>query len=111
MKNNKQIIVNIGSNKIKCPTQGGIIKEPEGFKGQINCPEYTDICGVDSEENLICNEMFDCINKKIETDFDTFSYFPDEDDIGKIIYKSKSEYVKFSFNFFILSLIICIYYN
>ena len=108
-KNNKQIIVNIGSKKINCPNQGGIVKDPEGFKGEINCPEYSDICGIDSEEDLICNEMFDCIEKKIETDFDTFSYFPDEDDNEKIIFKSKSKYLTFSFKYFILSLIICMY--
>ena len=108
-KNNKQIIVNIGKNKVICPSEGGIVKEPEGFKGNISCPEYSDICGMDSEDDSICNEMFDCINKKIETDADTFSYFPNEDDIfNKIQVKSKSQIFKFKFWLLTLSFICCI---
>ena len=68
-KVNKQIIVNIGQGKVTCPFEGGDINDPEGFKGKIYCPEYSDLCGIDSEDDSMCNEMFDCINKKIETYF------------------------------------------
>ena len=107
---NKQIIVNIGSHQIKCPTDGGTITSPDGFKGNINCPEYSDICGFDSEDNLLCNEMFSCINNKIETDVNTLGYFIDEDDdydFNKIIVKSSSTTLIFNFYFFILYLLIC----
>ena len=104
---NKQIIVNIGSNQIKCPKEGGTITNPDGFKGSINCPEYSDICGLDSEDNLICNEMFNCINNKIETDVDTLGYFIDEDDYEKIAVRISSNKLIFNFYYFIL-LLICI---
>ena len=38
--NNKQIIVNIGSSSITCPTSGGIVTNPSGFKGSLKCPKY-----------------------------------------------------------------------
>ena len=54
---NKKIIVKIGSNKIICPTEGGIIY-PDGFKGSLECPHYYDICPKNGDP--ICNEMFSC---------------------------------------------------
>ena len=107
---NKQIIVNIGSNSLICPTEGGIVSAPNGFKGSIVCPEFNDICGVDSEDGSSCNEMFNCINKKVETGEDTFLYFLDEDDIGKILYKTNSEKLQINFSLLILILLCYIYY-
>ena len=107
-KNNKQIIVNIGNNKVICPSEGGTITNPNGFSGKIDCPEYNEICGFDSEDNSICNEMFDCIKKGIETDVNTFSYFPDEDDdFNKIVIKTISE--KFKINFTLIFLLLLFY--
>lgn len=85
-KDNKQLIVNIGSSSIICPQEGGTVSDPAGFKGSINCPEYTDICGYDSDDDVICNEMFDCLTSKVETDVRTFSYFPTEEDFSEPIY-------------------------
>jgi len=77
---NKQIIVNIGNNKVYCPTNGGTIDNPSGFKGSINCPEYYEICGQETEnEGEICNDMYDCFDKKAETNINTISFFPEED--------------------------------
>ena len=77
---NKQIIVNIGNNKVYCPTDGGTIDNPSGFKGSINCPEYYEICGQETEnEGEICNDMYDCFDKKAETNINTISFFPEED--------------------------------
>ena len=54
---NKKIIVKIDSNKIICPTEGGIIY-PDGFKGSLECPDYYDICPENGDP--LCNEMFSC---------------------------------------------------
>ena len=77
---NMQIIVNIGNNKVNCPTDGGIITNPSGFKGYIDCPQYYEICGQETEnEGDICNDMFECFDKKAETNINTISFFPEED--------------------------------
>ena len=57
---NGAIVVNIGSNKINCPVDGGAVKNPNGFIGEINCPKYNIICSTD----VWCNDAFECINKK-----------------------------------------------
>lgn len=85
-KANKQLIVNIGSNSVICPTEGGTLSDPAGFRGSIDCPEYTDICGYESDDNSICNEMFDCLSSKVETDVRTYSYFPLDEDFADPIY-------------------------
>ena len=85
-KANKQLILNIGSNSVICPKDGGTLTDPAGFKGSISCPEYSDICGYDSDDDIICNEMFDCLSSKVETDVRTYSYFPLEEDFSEPIY-------------------------
>ena len=85
-KANKQLIINIGSNSVICPKDGGTLSNPVGFKGSINCPEYNEICGYDSDDDVICNEMFDCLHSQVETDVRTFSYFPLEEDFIEPIY-------------------------
>jgi hypothetical protein len=67
----KQIIVNIGSSTINCPTAGGNITDSK-FSGVITCPKYADIC--DAEDNEICNTSFDCLSKEVETDEDSYDY-------------------------------------
>ena len=47
--------IKIGSESFICPTNGGSFT-PSGFKGNITCPKYCDICS----SNIICNEMFNC---------------------------------------------------
>ena len=105
---NKQIIVNIGNNKVYCPTDGGTIDNPSGFKGSINCPEYYEICGQETEnEGEICNDMYDCFDKKAETNINTISFFPEED----YVFVKRSEgnmNFKFNFNLILLYLILCI---
>ena len=79
--NNKQIIVFIGELTVTCPTSGGVIDDPSGFKGSINCPKYADIC--DFEDNIMCNEMFDCLSKKVKTDYDSYNFDPNDDNFIK----------------------------
>ena len=80
--NNKQIIVSIGSTKINCPTSGGIISNPSGYKGTITCPKYIDIC--DFKDNVMCNEMFDCLTRKVEADEDSYMYDSNDENFNII---------------------------
>ena len=92
---NKKIIVHIGDLTVECPTSGGIVNNPSGFKGSINCPDYFEIC--DFKDNIMCNEMFDCLNKKVETDYDSYSFDINDEDfriINKNYYNSKSSFIK-----------------
>ena len=75
---NKKIIVNIGSSSIECPTSGGTLNNPSGFQGVIECPKYIDICS--AENNNLCNNLFDCLDKKSKVDPDSYMYSGDEDD-------------------------------
>jgi len=72
----KQIIVNIGNLTLNCPTYGNTIKDPPGFKGTIKCPKYYDIC----DSDVLCNDMFECLDKKSKTDEQSY-YYNDEENI------------------------------
>jgi hypothetical protein len=103
----KQIIVNVGNNKVACPSDGGRVESPSGFKGNIECPNYYEICGQETEiEGDICNDIFDCINKKAETSINTISFFPEEG--YEFVKLSNEYYFKFNFNLLLLFLILCI---
>ena len=104
---NKQIIVNIGNNKVYCPTDGGTLDNPSGFKGSINCPEYYEICGQETEnEGEICNDMYDCLDKKAETNINTISFFPEED---YVFVKRSEGNINFIFNFNLILLFLILY--
>ena len=111
--NNKQIIVSIGELKVTCPTSGGVIDNPSGFKGSINCPKYIDIC--DFEDNVMCNEMFDCLNKKVETDYDSYNFDPDDDNFirytPEITMRSSSFSLKINIIFIFLLYFLALFYN
>ena len=68
--NKKSIIVIIGSKRIICPNNGGILSEPSGFKGSIECPKFSEICS--TNDGLICNEMFSCFTELAKRD--NYSY-------------------------------------
>ena len=104
---NKEIIVNIGNNKLNCPTEGGTLTNPSGFKGSIECPQYYEMCGQETEEEgEICNDMFECFNKKAETNIETISFFPEEDYV--FIKTSKAYNFRFNLNLYILLLLLFI---
>ena len=56
----KNIIIKIDSQRITCPTKKGPFT-PSGFKGSIECPEFSEICS--SNNGLVCNEMFTCFTE------------------------------------------------
>ena len=69
-RDKKQTKLLIGNSCVTCPTNGSILNNPNGFKGQIKCPDYNLIC----TSKIWCNELFDCINKKSEADLETYDY-------------------------------------
>ena len=74
---NKNIIVKIGSESIKCPTEGNEAYTPSGFKGSIVCPKYEDIC--DFTDDKICNGIFTCLDNFAANDDYKASYCDFED--------------------------------
>jgi hypothetical protein len=79
---NKQIIIKYGSTSVNCPTSGGSFS-PSGFKGTVICPKYYDICS--SGADKLCNDMFDCIDKKATADQNSYLYVPGQKDDEKYI--------------------------
>ena len=67
-----KIIVKIGSKRVICPSNGGS-QTLNGFKGSIECPKYNDICSFN--DNIMCNEMFNCLKVLSKNDFDELSYY------------------------------------
>ena len=102
-KNINSIIVHIGSLTVNCPTFGGIIKNPYGFKGEIVCPKYYDICNFDSDN--ICNEMFNCLNKRVKADENSYS-----SEINRIIIHKVNSSFNNKYNFYAFFIIIIFLY-
>ena len=82
-KSNKNVILSIGNGEVVCPLEGGMIYQPDGFKGKVMCPDYNSICTSDEW----CNEPIDCIEKKIVADESSYkySYTLQVDNIGNYI--------------------------
>ena len=108
---NKNYEVQIGSKKITCPTNGGIMTSSD-FKGKINCAKYDDVC--QTNNNIICSEMFDCFTKLAKNDGYNYGTNPVLNDDGDAVV---SEYIKQEsgakvisavFNLFLLMLIMII---
>ena len=69
-KDNKKVILAIGSGTVVCPEEGGTLNDPSGYKGKVNCPDYNSVC----TSNEWCNDPLECIEKKIEADKSSYSY-------------------------------------
>ena len=67
IRNEKKIRVYVGGSSFICPGYETILY-PNGFNGQVKCPDYNMIC----TSKIWCNELFDCIEKKSEADLDTY---------------------------------------
>jgi len=57
----RSLTLKIFDDYIVCPRQGGNIYV-EGYNGYLLCPDYNLICS----GTVICNDIFDCIDKKSE---------------------------------------------
>ena len=82
------------------------------FKGKINCAKYDDVC--QTNNNIICSEMFDCFTKLAKNDGYNYGTNPVLNDDGDVVV---SEYIKNEsgakiisavFNLFLLMLIMII---
>lgn len=73
----KSLTIELNNEFIVCPREGGMIKigrddnsDYTHYKGYIFCPDYNLIC---TGKN-ICNNIFDCINKKSESKTPNYNY-------------------------------------
>ena len=62
-KDNKAVIITIGSTKVKCPQGTGSVSV-DGYDGKITCPDYSRICGGSSW----CNDAITCVEKKVTSE-------------------------------------------
>ena len=103
---NKRIIISIGSQTITCPTSGGNINNPSGFKGTITCPKYIDICSF--KDNVMCSGLYDCLDKKVGSDPDSYTYDPDDENFIRV---DASKHLQFNYFIFYMLFILFILYN
>ena len=62
----KHYTIKIGETEFTCKNGNNIESyEIEGFEGTITCPPYDRICS----GTELCNDLYDCVKKKIETDY------------------------------------------
>ena len=63
------LTIKIKEQFLVCPREGGKVELKGDFKGYIYCPDYNLIC----TGSVLCNDMFDCINKEslsLEANYD-----------------------------------------
>ena len=60
----RSLTVQVGEDYLVCPRTGGKIIS-KNYAGYILCPDYNLICSAE-EDGKLCNDMFDCIERKIE---------------------------------------------
>ena len=65
----KSLTIKIGEDYIECPRAGGKI-EVNNYEGYLLCPDYNLICS----GTVLCNDMFDCVDKKSEIKEDSYKY-------------------------------------
>ena len=65
----KSLTVKIHDDYIVCPREGGKIIA-DGYDGYFLCPDYNLMC----TGTVICNDLFDCADKKSEIKEDSFIY-------------------------------------
>ena len=65
----KSLTILVLDNYIVCPRSGGKITAL-GFDGHLICPDYNLICS----GTVLCNDMFDCVDKKSEMKEDIYDY-------------------------------------
>ena len=63
------LTIKINDDYIVCPREGGNI-EVKGYDGYVNCPDYNLMC----TGTVMCNDMFDCIEKKSSVKESTYKY-------------------------------------
>ena len=66
----KSLTIEIYGQYIVCPREGGIVEIKGNYKGYIYCPDYNLIC----TGTIMCNDMFDCIEKHSLEKNDSLDY-------------------------------------
>ena len=61
--------IKINNDLVVCPREGGNVKI-DGYDGFINCPDYNLMC----TGTVVCNDMFDCIEKKSLVKESSYNY-------------------------------------
>ena len=67
------LTIKINKEYIVCPREGGIIKVESNYtdyEGYLYCPDYNLIC----TGTKVCNNMFDCVEKRSEINYNTYNY-------------------------------------
>ena len=65
----RSLSLKINSDYIVCPRSGGKIKV-DGYDGYLLCPDYNLMCS----GTVICNDLFDCVDKKSEIKEESYIY-------------------------------------
>ena len=65
----RSLTIKINNEYLVCPRQGGKV-EIEGYNGFLLCPDYNLIC----TGSVMCNDLFDCVNKKSLVKNSTYDY-------------------------------------
>ncbi len=65
----RSLTIQINEQYKVCPRSGGKVKV-EGFEGYLLCPDYNLIC----TGTVLCNNMFDCVDKKSLIKEETYIY-------------------------------------
>ena len=63
------LTIQINNDYVVCPRTGGNVVV-QGYEGKIHCPDYNLIC----TRRVLCNDMFDCIEKQSLIKNDTYYY-------------------------------------
>ena len=66
---NSSLTILIFDQYIVCPREGGNVNV-KGYTGKLHCPDYNLIC----TGTFMCNDLFDCIDKKSESKYNTYTY-------------------------------------
>ena len=66
----KTLAIKINDQYIICPREGGRVQLSGDFSGNIYCPDYNLIC----TGTVMCNDMFDCINKNSSSKKPNYDY-------------------------------------
>ena len=63
------LTIKINNDYIVCPREGGNVKV-KGYDGYLHCPDYNLMC----TGSVVCNDIFDCIEKKSLVKENTYNY-------------------------------------
>ena len=85
---NYSLTIKIKDQYVVCPRKGGKVEINGNFQGYIYCPDYNLIC----TGTIMCNDMFDCIEKGSEPRNSTYDYeFNNEKTSSQKISQIKNE--------------------